>query len=66
MAWTSDELAAIETAYKSGVKKVKFKDRETEFRDLSELKQILEDARAELSNKTRKPYFYTSYNRGYQ
>jgi hypothetical protein len=66
MAWTQEELNTIEQAYKSGVKKVKFKDRETEFRDLSEMQKIIREARAELNGATRKPYAYASYNRGYQ
>lgn len=66
MAWTEQELTALETAYKSGIKRVQFKDRSTEYRDLNELKQVLEEARKSLSNQKRKPHFYTSYNRGYQ
>lgn len=66
MAWTEQDLKALEAAYKSGVSKVQFKDRSTEYRDLSEIKQILEEARRELSSNKRKPHFYSSYNRGYQ
>lgn len=65
MAWTQEELNTIEQAYKSGVKKVKFKDRETEFRDLSEMQKIIREARAELNGSTRTPYL-GRYNRGYQ
>lgn len=66
MAWTQEELNEIETAYKSGVKRVKFKDRETEFRDLSEMQQIIRSAKAELNGSTRSAYKYSSYNRSYQ
>ena len=66
MAWTQEELDSIEKAYKSGVKKVKFKDRETEFRDLNEMQTIIREARKELNGSTRTPYAYASYNRGYQ
>lgn len=65
MAWTQEELNTIEQAYKSGVKKVKFKDRETEFRDLNEMQAIIREARKELNGSTRTPYL-GSYNRGYQ
>ena len=66
MAWTQQELETIEQAYKSGVKKVKFKDRETEFRDLSEMQTILREARAELNGSMRAPYVYKQFGRGYQ
>lgn len=66
MAWTQSELAEIEKAYKSGVKKVKFKDRETEFRDLDEMKQIIREAQQELSGTKRKPWRYSQYDRAYQ
>ncbi len=65
MAWTLTELAEIEAAYKSGVKKVKFKDRETEFRDLAEMKNIINEAKVELNQRSRAPYAPT-YGRGYQ
>lgn len=66
MAWTQAELDAIEQAYKSGIKRVQFKDRATDFRDLAEMKQIINDARTELGGTKRKPHFYTRYDRGYQ
>lgn len=65
MTWTQEELNTIEQAYKSGVKKVKFKDRETEFRDLNEMQTIIREARKELNGSTRTPYL-GRYNRGYQ
>lgn len=66
MAWTQQELESLEKAYKSGIKRVQFKDRATEYRDLNELRQVLEEARRELNNTQRKPHFFTAYKRGYQ
>lgn len=66
MAITQADIDALEIAIASGAKKVKFSDRETEYRDLDEMKQILNDMRASLSGKRREPYRYQSYKRGYQ
>ena len=53
-------------AIASGAKKVKFSDRETEYRDLNEMKQILNDMKASVAGKRRAPYVPQSYSRGYQ
>lgn len=66
MAWTQQQLDEIEDALKSGVQSVKFNGRETTFRSLEEMRQIINDGRAELAGKKRKPHFYSSYDRGYQ
>jgi hypothetical protein len=66
MAYTQQEIDALKKALVSGVKKVKFSDRETEFRDLSEMKEILKDAEDSVANKTRQPYLSQCYSRGYK
>jgi hypothetical protein len=66
MALTQADIDALEKAIVSGVKKVKFSDRETEFRDLNEMKEILNDARASVSGKRREAYRFTRYERGYK
>lgn len=66
MALTQSDIDALEMAIASGVKKVKFSDRETEYRDLSEMKEILRDAKAAVSGSKRGPYLASSYRRGYQ
>lgn len=66
MAWTQLQLDEIETAMKSGVQTVKFNGRETTFRSLDEMQQIINAGKNELSGKKRKPYLYTRYDRGYQ
>lgn len=66
MAVTQADIDALELAIASGLKKVKFSDRENEYRDLDEMKEILRGMKAQLSGSRREPYRYTSFNRGYQ
>jgi cell division protein FtsX len=66
MALSQADIDALELAIVSGVKKVKFSDRETEYRDLAEMKQILNDARASVSGTRRRVYTAGRYHRGYQ
>ncbi len=66
MAVTQADIDALELAIASGAKKVKFSDRETEYRDLNEMKEILRGMKVSLCGGRREPYRYTSYNRGYQ
>lgn len=66
MAITQADIDALELAIASGAKKVKFSDRETEYRDLSEMKEILNGMKAALSGAKRRPYLASSYRRGYQ
>lgn len=63
---TQADIDTLSQAIYSGVKKVKFKDRETEYRDLSEMKATLSDMKAELANTPREHYRYVSYSRDYQ
>lgn len=65
MAYSQDDIDALQMAIASGAKKVKFSDRETEYRDLAEMKQILNEMKASVSGKRREPYRPT-YSRGYQ
>lgn len=66
MAYSQDDIDALRSAYVSGAKKVKFKDRETEFRDLKEMKQILNEAENAVSGTKRVAYKPCGYDRGYQ
>lgn len=66
MAWTQAELDALEFAYKSGVTRVKYKDRETEYRSLQEMRSLIDEARREINGTRRRPHTYTSYSRRYQ
>ena len=66
MAYTQADVDALEVAIATGAKKVKISDRETEFRDLSEMRAILKDMKESLSGRKREPYTFSRYDRGYQ
>lgn len=66
MAYSQADIEALEMAIASGAKKVKFSDRETEYRDLAEMKQILNDMKASVTGKRRQAYTPKSFSRGYQ
>ena len=42
MAWTTDDLEALESAMAQGVRKVEYNDRTVEYRSLNEMKQLRE------------------------
>ncbi len=48
MAYTLADLTALEDALKTGARRVKFADREVEFRSLTELRGIIEGLRRQL------------------
>lgn len=48
MSYTTDDLTAIETAIKSGTSRVKYADREVQYRSLEELRGIRDLIRSEL------------------
>ena len=66
MAYSQADIDALEMAIASGAKKVKFSDRETEYRDLAEMKQILNDMKVSVAGKRRQAYRPKSYSREYQ
>lgn len=52
MPYTQQQLQALRDALASGVRKVRFADREMEFRDVAELKQAIATAEADLAKST--------------
>lgn len=48
MAWTSDDLAAIEEAIATGATRVKYVDREIQYQSLSDLLKLRDRMRGEL------------------
>ena len=48
MAWTQDDLNAIDSAIKTGAKSVAYTDRRVEYRDLKEMRQVRDLIRREL------------------
>ena len=55
MPYTEQQLQALRDALASGVRKVRFADREMEFRDVAELKQAIATAEAELARSVGTP-----------
>lgn len=67
MPFTTDELAAVEKAIATGATRVKYADKEVEYRSLSELYNLREQIKDELGlngtlqNKGRR---YASFDKG--
>lgn len=63
MAYTQEELTALQSAIAQGVKKVKYSDKEVEYRDLNEMYEVLANMQKELgtSNHGRR---YASHSKG--
>ena len=55
MPYTEQQLQALRDALASGVRRVRFADREIEFRDVAELKQAIATAEADLAKSTSTP-----------
>jgi hypothetical protein len=66
MAYTQADIDALELAMASGAKKVRIRDRETEFRDLTEMRAILKVMKESLSGSKRTAHTFSSFDRGYQ
>ena len=65
MAWTQDDLTKLEAAIAEGARRVRYSDKEVEYRTLREMKEIRDDIRAELgltdaSNRRR----YADFSKG--
>lgn len=61
---TQDDIDALEEAIASGARRVKFKDREVEYRSLAEMKEILADAKSAVSGVRRKRRVIPEYDSG--
>ena len=55
MPYSEQQLQALRDALASGVRRVRFADREMEFRDVAELKQAIATAEAEVSKAAGVP-----------
>lgn len=55
MPYTEQQLQALRDALASGVRRVRFADREVEFRDVAELKQAIATAEAEMAKSAGTP-----------
>lgn len=65
MAWTEDDLTKLEAAIAEGARRVRYSDKEVEYRTLREMKEIRDDIRAELgltdASKRRR---YADFSKG--
>lgn len=52
MAWTSDDVAALKTAIKAGVKRVRYHDHDVEYHSLTEMLELLGAMKAEVDAAT--------------
>lgn len=65
MAWTSADLAALESSIKDGVLSVQYKDRNIRYRDLTEMLQIRDMMQRELGVRTNAGNrHYASFSKG--
>lgn len=64
MAFTSDDLVAIEKALKSGTKKVKYADKEVEYQSIDDLLKVRDLIRLELGQTSRLSVVYPILNKG--
>lgn len=55
MPYTEQQLQALRDALASGVRRVRFADREMEFRDVAELRQAIATAEAEMAKAAGTP-----------
>ncbi len=66
MGWTTEDLKAIEDAIANGTKRVKYTDKEVEYRDLKELLQARDLIRNELGiTEGRNKRLQAEFSRGY-
>lgn len=63
MAWTSEDLAALQAAIATGAKRVTYSDKTVEYRDLAEMNQILTDMKTELGIAPRRRR-YAQHSKG--
>lgn len=64
MAWTESDLTELESAIKSGARRVKYADKEVEYRDLSEMLQVRNMMRKELGVAAGRQRVYASFDKG--
>jgi len=66
MAWSQDDLDAIEETIKTGTLEVKYKDRSVKYQSLSDLLRIRDLIRAEIGiTSGRNKRILSEFDRGY-
>lgn len=66
MAWTQDQIRALETALAQGLRRVRYPDgTEKEYRSLDEMKELLSDMKAQVNGGSRnRSRRYASLSKG--
>jgi hypothetical protein len=64
MAWTQTDLDKLEEAIASGARRVKFADKEVEYRDLTEMMQVRDLMRQKLGKSTKGQRILASHSKG--
>lgn len=64
MAYTEDDIKALEREIASGHQSVSYKDRTVQYRSLSEMKEVLADMRADVEGKKRNRRTNPTYDSG--
>lgn len=64
MAWTQQDLEAIENAIKQGAKRVKYGDKEVEYHSLDDLFRIRNEMLEELNPQENSGRRYAEFSKG--
>lgn len=62
--YTQEQLTALQAAIAQGVKKVKYSDKEVEYRDLNEMLQLAGIMQEQLSGGGSKRRYYAQHSTG--
>lgn len=62
--YTPQHLAAIKLAYAQGATRVKYADKEVEYRSLAEMREIIGEIEVELGLKVRRSKKYIQHTKG--
>jgi hypothetical protein len=64
MAYTSDQLAALEDAIAQGALEVEYKDRRVKYRSLAEMNEIRRQMKVELGTATTNGRRFAEFSKG--
>ena len=64
MAWTTEDLEKLEAAMAEGALRVKYKDKEIEYRSLREMERLRDKMKADLEGKKKTFRVQGTYDKG--
>lgn len=66
---TADEkrtfLRDLKEAYYSGAHRIRFRERDVTYRSMQDMKKVIDELTAELTNRRPRPAVFTTFGRGY-